>query len=173
VISKSGRLVGIILIIVGVLTCLVLSAVVSTAVLGSESGTTGGLVLGLAIAAVVAIPLVGAGVYLTIRGRAEEEEMEDASRQRKILDMVKTRGQVNISDLVFELKSSADEVRADIYKLVGLGLFTGYVNWKDGVLYSVEASNLTGNRCPNCGGEQAFAGKGVITCQYCGSDIFL
>ena len=100
-ISKSGRLVGIILIIVGVLTCLVLSAVVSTAVLGSESGTTGGLVLGLAIAAVVAIPLFGAGVYLTIRGRAEEEEMEDASRQRKILDMVKTRGQVNISDLVF------------------------------------------------------------------------
>ncbi len=172
-ISKSGRLVGIILIIVGVLTCLVLSAVVSTAVLGSESGTTGGLVLGLAIAAIVAIPFFGAGVYLTIRGRAEEEEMEDASRQRKILDMVSTRGQVNISDLVFELKSSADEVRDDIYKLVGLGLFTGYVNWKDGVLYSVEASNLTGNRCPNCGGEQVFAGKGVITCQYCGSDIFL
>ena len=71
------------------------------------------------------------------------------------------------------MKSSADEVRADIYKLVGLGLFTGYVNWKDGVLYSVEASNLTVNRCPNCGGEHAFAVKGVITCQYCGSDIFL
>jgi DNA-directed RNA polymerase subunit RPC12/RpoP len=30
-----------------------------------------------------------------------------------------------------------------------------------------------GKKCPNCGGEQAFAGKGVITCPYCGSELFL
>ncbi len=171
--SKSGRLIGIVLICVGIAACIVLSAVFSSAVLSTESGTTGGLVLGLGIAIAVAIPFVGAGIYLVIRGRAEEAEMADLGRQRRILDMVKTRGQVDISDLVFELKSTSDQVRDDVYKLVGMGLFTGYVNWGDGTLYSKEASQLTGNQCPNCGGEQEFAGKGVITCRYCGTDVFL
>jgi DNA-directed RNA polymerase subunit RPC12/RpoP len=171
--TKSGRLIGVILIVVGIFVCLGCSAVSFFSTRGTETGQTGGFVLGAVISLFIAIPLVGAGIYLMIRGRAEETEMVEVSRQRKILDMVKTRGQVNISDLVFELKSTSDQVRSDIYKLVGLGLFTGYVNWKDGVLYSREASQLTGNKCPNCGGEQAFAGKGVVTCQYCGSEIFL
>ena len=171
--TKSGRLIGAILIVVGVFVCLGCSAVSFFSTRNVEAGQTGGFVLGLVLALFVAIPLVGGGIYLMMRGRAEESEMVEVSRQRKILDMVKTRGQVNISDLVFELKSTSDQVRNDIHKLVGLGLFTGYVNWKEGVLYSREASQLTGNKCPNCGGEQAFAGKVVITCQYCGSDIFL
>jgi hypothetical protein len=166
-------LVGIILIAVGILICLGCSAVSFFSTRGVETGATGGLVLGLALSLFIGIPFVGAGIYLVIRGRAEEAELADVSRQRKILDMVVTRGQVKISDLVFELKSNSDRVRDDIYKLVGMGLFTGYVNWQEGVLYSREASQLTGNKCPNCGGEQQFAGKGVITCQYCGADVFL
>ena len=171
--TTSGRLIGIILIIVGLFVCLGGSAVSFFSTRSAETSQTGGFVLGAVISLLIAIPLVGGGIYLMMRGRAEETEMVEVSRQRKILDMVKTRGQVNISDLVFELKSTSDQVRNDIYKLVGLGLFTGYVNWKDGVLYSREASQLTGNKCPNCGGEQVFAGKGVVTCQYCGSEIFL
>jgi len=171
--TKSGRLIGVILIIVGIFVCLGCSAVSFFSTRSAETSQTGGFVLGAVISLFIAIPLIGAGIYLMIRGRAEETEMVEVSRQRKILDMVKTRGQVNVSDLVFELKSTSDQVRNDIYKLVGLGLFSGYVNWKDGVLYSREASQLTGNKCPNCGGEQVFAGKGVVTCQYCGSEIFL
>jgi hypothetical protein len=166
-------LVGIILIVVGILICLGCSAVSFFSTRGVETGATGGLVLGLAVSLFIGIPFVGVGIYLVIRGRAEEAELVDVSRQRKILDMVKTRGQVKVSDLVFELESNSDRVRDDIYKLVGMGLFTGYVNWQEGVLYSREASQLTGNKCPNCGGEQQFAGKGVITCQYCGADVFL
>jgi hypothetical protein len=170
---KSGRLIGSILLGVGIVVGIAGTAVVVSAVRSTETPSSGGLILGLAIVAVVTLPLLAVGVYLIVRGRAEEVEQVDISRQRKILDMVKTRGQVNISDLVLELRSSSAQVRDDIYNLVGLGLFTGYVNWKTGVLYSVEASQLTGNKCPNCGGEQAFAGKGVITCQYCGSQVFL
>ena len=172
-ISRSGRLVGIILLVVGVMVCLGGSAVSFTSTRNVETNATGGLVLGVVLSAFIALPLVGAGIYLVIRGRAEEAEMVEVSRQRKILDMVKTRGQVDISDLVFELKSNSDQVRDDIYKLVGMGLFTGYVNWDEGVLYSREASQLTGNKCPNCGGEQEFAGKGVIRCKYCGTEVFL
>jgi DNA-directed RNA polymerase subunit RPC12/RpoP len=173
VFSKSGRLVGIILILVGIFVCLGGSAVSYTSTRTVETNATGGLILGMVISAFIAIPIVGAGIYLVIRGRAEEVELAESRRQRKILDMVQTRGQIKISDLVFESKSSTDQVRNDIYKLVGMGLFTGYVNWDEGMLYSRQASQLTGNKCPNCGGEQEFAGKGVITCKYCGADIFL
>jgi hypothetical protein len=173
VFSKSGRLVGIILILVGIFVCLGGSAVSYTSTRTVETNATGGLILGVVISAFIAIPFVGAGIYLVIRGRAEEGELAEARRQRKILDMVQTRGQIKISDLVFEFKSSTDQVRNDIYKLVGMGLFTGYVNWDEGMLYSRQASQLTGNKCPNCGGEQEFAGKGVITCKYCGADVFL
>lgn len=171
--SKSGQLIGVLLVIAGIMICLGGSAVSFTSTRSVETGATGGFVLGLVLSIIIAIPFVGAGIFLAARGRAEEAEMADVSRQRKILDMVKTRGQVNVSDLVFELKSHSDQVRDDIYRVVGMGLFTGYVNWDDGILYSKEASQLTGNKCPNCGGEQEFAGKGVITCQYCGTDVFL
>ena len=47
----------------------------------------------------------------------------DAVRRRKILDMVKTQGQVDVSDLVIELNSSTTQVREDIesgtHRLVG------------------------------------------------------
>lgn len=172
-ISRSGRLVGIILVIVGILVCLGGSAVAYTSTRNVETNAAGGFVLGVVLSIFIAVPFVGVGIYLVMRGRAEEAEMADVGRQRKILDMVKTRGQVDITDLVFELKSTSNQVRDDIYKLVGMGLFSGYINWDDGVLYSREASQLTGNKCPNCGGEQEFAGKGVITCRYCGTDVFL
>jgi len=38
----------------------------------------------------------------------------------------------------------------------------------------VESQKLTdGKKCPNCGGELAFAGKGLIECPWCGSEVFL
>ncbi|MDH3674455.1 MAG: DeoR family transcriptional regulator [Anaerolineae bacterium] len=172
--SSNGRLIGIILIVVGVLVFLGCSAIsVFSTLSAEEQGNLGGAVLGVAISLFVAVPLVGGGIFMMARTRSEAARQVDASRQRKILDMVKTRGQVDISDLVIELNTTTAQVRDDVYKLVGMGLFTGYVNWNKGMLYSREASQLTGHTCPNCGGEQSFGGKGVITCQYCGTDVFL
>ena len=129
--------------------------------------------MGVIISIFVAVLPLAAGVYLFTQSRGEAAEQAEMTRQRQILDMVKARGQIDIRDLVFELKASTDQIRSDVYRLVGLGLFTGYVNWDKGVLYSREASQLTGNQCPNCGGEQQFVGKGVIACKYCGAEIFL
>jgi hypothetical protein len=171
--GKQGRLIGIILIVVGILIFVGCSIASIVSSFSSESGGTGGAVLGVVISVFVAVIPVGGGIFLMIRSRTEAAEQAHMTRQRKILDMVKTRGQVDISDLVFELNSNTEQVRDDIYKLVGMGLFTGYVNWDKGALYSQDASQLTGNTCPNCGGEQAFAGKGVIACQYCGAEVFL
>lgn len=171
--GKNSRLIGMILIGVGLVLLLGCSAISLMSSFTSTSGNLGGAVLGVVVSILVGIVPIAFGVYLLTQGRAEAAEQANMTRQRKILDMVKTRGQVDLRDMVFDLKSNTEQIRDDIYKLVGMGLFTGYVNWDKGVLYSKDASQLKGNKCPNCGGEQEFAGKGVVQCKNCGAEIFL
>src|SRR5262245_52003995 len=142
--GKNSRLIGFILIVFGVLVFLGCSLVSITSSMEAEGSNIGGIVLGIFISLVVALPLVGGGLYLLVQSRSEAAEQVEATRQRKILDMVKTRGQVKISDLVIEVRSDSDQVRQEIYTIVGMGLLQGYVNWDEGVLYSQEASQLKG-----------------------------
>ncbi len=171
----SGRIIGIILIVFGVAACGITGIWAATMMASSNDLTPGGAVLGLAIVFfLVVAPTVGVGIYLLVRGQHESKELAQVDKERQLLNIVLTRGQVTIADLVLELRTSSDEVKAWIYDLVGKGLFSGYINWNDGVLYSRQASQMReGKKCPNCGGELAFAGKGVIVCPYCGSELFL
>jgi hypothetical protein len=118
--------------------------------------------------------LLGAGVFLL--ARSGREAIEDAEREvlRRILDLVQSKGEVPISDLVIEFKSSVGQVQNQVHALVGMGVFSGYVNWDEGVLYSAEAANLRDlERCKHCGGELKLVGKGVISCPFCGTEYFL
>lgn len=95
-------------------------------------------------------------------------------RQTRLAAIVVARGQIRIDDLTRELGAPSDLVRTWIYELVKRGEFSGYINWDEGVLYSAEAQRLTeAGRCPSCNGELSLAGKGVIRCRYCSSEIFL
>jgi len=87
--------------------------------------------------------------------------------------MVQAQGQVKISDVALELDASRDQVKEWVYDLVHKGLFAGYINWDEGTLYSRDAAQLRGDKCPSCGGELELAGKGVVRCPYCGAEIFL
>lgn len=134
----------------------------------------GGLVIGLMLLMVVVLPLGIGGIVLLTRTRGEEQELGKRQELRKIIDMVKARGQVPISDVVLELRSTRAQVQDQIYALVGMGLFSGYINWEEGVLFSEQASSLRElERCKNCGGELKLAGKGVVTCPYCGTEYYL
>jgi hypothetical protein len=170
---NSGRLMGLLLIAGGLAVALIGVLWLGTSVTGGRLQITGA-VLGGGFLAIVVLPLIGAGIYLMVRGG--QEAAEDAKRVelRRILDAVKARGQMPISDLVLELGSSREQVQKEIHSLVGMGLFTGFINWDEGVLYSQDASALRQlDTCKNCGGQLKLVGKGVVTCPYCGTEYFL
>jgi ribosomal protein S27AE len=172
--AGSSRVIGIILIAAGGLLGLGGIAFLLT---GQEEGqtTTSATILGLILLfGILVIPLVGGGAYLVVRGSAERRDLARVQEQRHLLDIVKTRGKVSVPDLVLELDTSQERVQRDLEDLVGRGLFSGYVDWNQGILYSMDARELQGRTtCPNCGGQLTLAGKGLITCPYCGAQIFL
>jgi hypothetical protein len=170
---NTGKIIGIVLIVAGVGVCLLSGLWLAAGYASGGYGNLAAPVLGLALAFILAAPLVGVGVFLLIRGRQEAAEMAEVEKERKLLGMVQAQGQVRISDVALELDVGRDQVQEWVYDLVHKELFAGYVNWDEGTLYSRDAAQLRGDKCPNCGGEVELAGKGVVQCPYCGAEIFL
>ncbi len=172
--AASGRLVGILLLGAGLV---IGAAIILWLVLGVRDGKlqgTGAVFGFVLLFGFLALPLIGGGAYFLVRGQAEAKDLARVQEQRHLLDVVTTRGQVSIPDLVLEMNTSRDRVQRDLTDLVGRGLFSGYVDWSKGILYSVEASKLQGREtCPNCGGQLQLAGKGLIKCPFCGAEIYL
>ena len=165
----GGRIVGLVIIAIAVLLFLGGSAVVF-----SSGADKGGIILGVFALLLVCAPLVGVGLYLQRQGSQEQSQFAQVEKEKKLLNMVLTQGQVSISEIVAEMQQPTDEVEEMIRNLVGKQLFSGAINWDKGVLYSVDSQSLTdGKKCPNCGDQIAFAGKGLIACPSCGSEVFL
>ena len=170
---NSSRLVGIILTVVGLGIALIAGIWLATQV-SSKAVTGGGAALGAGLAFIPVALFVGVGIYLFSRGGTEAQEESVMQKQRQLLDILKSRGQVSVSDMALEMHSSVDSVKDMVYQLVGLQVFSGYINWDQGILYSSEASKLRElDKCKNCGGEITLAGKGIVRCKYCGTEYFL
>ncbi len=170
---NSSRLIGIILTVVGVGVALI-AGLWLAAEIGGGALEAGGAVLGAGLAFIPVALLLGAGVYLFTRGGAEAKQESVMQQQRRLLDIVKSRGEANITDVALEMNVSVDAVKDMVHQLVGLQVFSGYINWQDGKLYSAEASNLRQlEQCRNCGGAITLAGKGVVVCRFCGTEYFL
>ena len=170
----SGKLVGTVLLVIAALVLVLAIALLGAQVSSGETTLTGAI-LGIFIVVLILVaPLGGAGVYLLRKGQVESGQFAEAAQEKKLLNMVLTQGKVRFSEAAIDLNVDRDQVEAWVRDLVGKKLFSGAVSWKDGVLYSEEARLLKKNQvCPNCGAKIEIAGKGVMKCPYCGTEIFL
>ncbi len=166
-----NRLIGIFLILVG----LVLGGVAAAWLFSNAALTAPARILGLGVALLVlVVPFVGGGIYLTAQGAGEARQEAEAAQQRKLLNIIQSKGQVKIEDVALELQLPKDQIRDLVESLVGLGLFSGYINWDSGVLYSSDAAKLRQmKKCPNCGGDIELTGKGIAKCRFCGTEFYL
>jgi len=170
---NMGRVIGLLMVFGAVAVCVLALAWVGVS-FASESVELTGAVLGVALAGIIVLPLAGIGVFMIVRSGQEAKSDVVAQKQRRLLDLVSTRGEVSINEAAVELQVPRDEMKNWIYRLVGLGVFSGYINWDDGILFSAQASQLRDlTNCKKCGGEVKLAGKGVVKCPYCGTEYFL
>ncbi len=170
--QSSGKLIGMLL-IAGGLLCGAIGTLWAVVQRASAKLDAGALIFAIGGMLIIALPLIGAGIYLFVAGGREEAEGKSIKQERHLLNLVNTQGQVRIAEAALELGLTRDELKALVYDLVGKGLFSGYINWDDGVLYSKQAAQLKTGSCPKCGAQLELAGKGVVQCKACGSDIFL
>jgi hypothetical protein len=170
---NQGRLIGVMMIVVGFGVAIIAGLYLAVQVSNDEL-EAGGAVVGAALAFIVVAPFVGFGIFMFVKGGQEAEEESVMQKQRQLLDIVKSRGQVDVNNLALELNLSVDKVQNLVHQLVGLQVFSGYINWDDGTLFSSEASNLHDlQECKKCGAPIELVGKGVVACRFCGTEYFL
>jgi uncharacterized membrane protein YjgN (DUF898 family) len=174
----SGRLIGLILIVVGIAIVAVAGLwVLSASGTGPGQLQSGGAALTMGCAILVALLVAAFGIWFLMQGRTESTQFAEVEKEKRILNIVQTQGTVQLSSVALETNMPLDQVKAAIYDLVGKGLFTGYVDWKAGKLVSSDAAVINqavvSGKCPNCGAPQVVGGKGVIRCEYCGAEFFL
>ena len=172
--NNLGRFLGIALIIGGLIVGIIITVLMTT-YRAEGRLSAGGMVLGLALGYIVLVlPQLGIGALLIWKGGADAQAAEHAQAQRQLLNIVQTHGQIGMNDLVIEMGSTYNRVKEILYQLVGMGLFTGYINWDEGMLYSQQAIQLRElTQCHHCSGQLELAGHGVIRCPYCGTEYFL
>ena len=167
--STSSKTTGYILVAIGsgLILLVAVWALVNTGL------DTTAKILALFFGFIIGAPVLGFGVATLNKGSLEATEEATISKQRKLLNMVTTQGKVNLSEVALELNVTRDDTKQIVRDLVGKQLFSGYIDWTEEILYSVDAQKLkaSGN-CPKCGGKLELAGKGLIKCPYCGSEVF-
>lgn len=165
---QMNRTVGMVMVAAGVAVLLLAAAWLS----GNEGLSREAGILGFGLASLfLALPLIGAGAFVLSQSGKEAQADARRRQQRKILDVVKTQGEVDFADMAVEIGASRAEAKNLLYDLVGKGLFAGYINWDEGMLYSAESRNLKAlTNCKNCNGEIKVAGAGTFQCPYCGTE---
>lgn len=169
---NNSRLIGIILGVLGFGIAVLAGLWIAVQVGGGMS--MGAALLGALLAFIPVALLIGGGLFLFIQGGREVERESEVRQQRQLLDIVRSRGQISVHELALELNINVDKVKSMIHELVGLQVFSGYINWKDGMLFSSDAAQLRDlKQCKNCGGQIELVGRGVVACPFCGMEYFL
>jgi predicted transcriptional regulator len=122
---------------------------------------------------VFSLPFFAVSAFVLLKARAEGGELSALAREQRVLDAIRSRGKASFAELAQAAGIPEPEARLALQSLVGKNLFTGYINWKAGEVFSREAGDFaSGKSCPNCGAPLGVAGKGIAKCAYCGTEIY-
>ena len=89
---NQGRLIGIILIIIG-FSIAIISGLFLAVQSSSDAGLSGGgAVVGAGLAFIPIALFVGVGIFMYVKGGQEAEEESVMEKQRQIMDIVRSRG---------------------------------------------------------------------------------
>lgn len=167
---NPGRLIGIVLLVTGAATLVIGGGWLFT----NPDLSTSAALLGAGLLLVPVALQLGFGVFMLNAGGREAADQQRANDQRRALNLIESKGQIQVNQAAIELGLSVDDLKAIIHELVGLQVFSGYVNWDEMMLYASQAKDLREmTNCRVCGGDIALAGKGVAQCQYCGTEYYL
>lgn len=170
----SSKTIGVIFMVVGISICALAVIFIGAGYTTNQLQTAGGAILGIGMCGIVPLLLFGGvGVYLFVRGRAEEQEMSEVRQRERLLGLIQAQGQVSLGTIMVETKMTRDDIKTAIYDLVNLGLFAGYIDWSKQTFYSKDAARVGSNKCPNCGGIRELVGQGIVKCPYCGVELFI
>ena len=89
--------------------------------------------------------LAGYGAYQYIRVGEEPDVIPDIDvrQQRELVDLIHERGMISIVDASQELGIGEHDVRDAIRQLLELEIFTGDVDWNEGLIYSQKTRKLS------------------------------
>jgi len=169
---NAGRMIAIGAMVIGFALAAIASFFFATQV---QSGAlnTEGLLVGAFIAFVVIASIVIFGIYLYVQSEADGEPESQMAKQRRLLDWLHDQGTLSLQQIYLELDIDKDDLTEMLDELVGLGAYSGYLNWEDETLHSVSASELRNlHQCKQCNNFISVQGKGVI-CQTCGTHYML
>ncbi|QPC80963.1 hypothetical protein G4Y79_14745 [Phototrophicus methaneseepsis] len=146
-----SRLGGIILVGLGVLMTVLAGFWLATEASVLPVGDT---LLRALLAFALIIPVILLGVYLLVRSSTQDAEVfvtSEMEQQRRLLDLLKLRGQATFDELAVALDTTEAEIIAQLQSLVHLSIFSGYVQWENGRVVAVPTQSLLNmTHCVHC-----------------------
>lgn len=85
--------------------------------------------------------LVLAGIYLRTRQKSVVEPESMVEKQRHLVDLLNVRGTVPVSEMAAALQVDEGTLRELVEQLIRSEIFTGQVDWDNGVMYAAPARN--------------------------------
>ncbi len=116
----------------------------------------------------------GRGGFEARLAELEEEEEADAIlswREKRFLNIMEVQKQMRVLALAGVLKMSGQEFREYIHKIAAAGLFSGYVDWDEGLVCAMRSEEMA-HECPKCKALRQTDGEDVAVCEWCGVELF-